>query len=131
MIKHELVKQVSVQDWNDLVEKTYGRPYNFQQQDGCKSRGIEIVETNPDWECDYKNDSVPEILNGEEMGVSFKAWLERDPNQEFSDPNHIKTSWYLKLWWDRNFYPHVNMIAEDLCKKGLLEPGEYTIVINW
>lgn len=29
---------IEVQEWDALVEKTYGRPYKFQQQDGCQSR---------------------------------------------------------------------------------------------
>lgn len=35
MLKYKNVRVISVQDWDDLVEKTYGRPYNLQQQDGC------------------------------------------------------------------------------------------------
>ena len=30
---------------------------------------------------DYENTSVPEVINGEEMGVSFAAWLARDPKE--------------------------------------------------
>lgn len=130
MVKYKIVKEISLQDWNDFVSKTYGRPYNFQQQDGCKPIGVETIETNSDWDCDYENDNVPEIVNGEEMGVSFKAWLERDPEQKLTDPN-CQEPYCLRLWWYRNFYPHANIIAEDLCKKGLLEPGEYSIKIDW
>ena len=32
-------KVVTVQDWDDLVTKTYGKPYSFQQQNGCQERG--------------------------------------------------------------------------------------------
>lgn len=32
------IKQIDVSDWDALVTKTYGRPYSFQQQDGCKER---------------------------------------------------------------------------------------------
>ena len=31
---------IDVKDWDDLVEETYGRPYNYQQQDGCKGLGL-------------------------------------------------------------------------------------------
>jgi hypothetical protein len=27
------------------------------------------------------NDVIPEVLNGETMGVKFNKWLERDPKQ--------------------------------------------------
>lgn len=76
----QTVKQIEVQDWDKLVRNTYGKLYSFQQQDGCKGRGIEVVNTHPDWNQDYENDTIPEVINGEEMGVSFKAWLERDPD---------------------------------------------------
>ena len=64
------------------------------------------------------------------MGVSFKAWLERDPTQKLNDPN-CNYDYGLVLWWDRNFYPHISMIINDLYTKGLLEAGEYQINIDW
>jgi hypothetical protein len=117
---------ITVQDWDELVRKTYGRPYRFQQQDGCKPRGVQHF-TVPDDPEDYENDSIPEKVNGEEMGVSFKAWLARDPKQKIQGEG----SFGLELWWDRNFYPHFQMIANDLHKRGLLKAGEYLIEIDW
>lgn len=67
-------------------------------------------------------------MNHEEMGVSFKAWLARDPKQPL--PGH-EDSFGLGLWWDRNFYPNIEMIANDLHERGLLKAGEYTIIIDW
>jgi len=120
-------KVISVQDWDELVEKTYGRPYSFQQQDGCKSRGVfRFSIPSEDETDDFENDTIPEVINGEEMGVSFAAWLARDPKTPFeSGRNNIG------LWWYRNFYPSFQMIADDLSAKGLLEKGEYTIDIDW
>jgi hypothetical protein len=118
---------ITMQDWDELVTKTYGRPYRFQQQDGCKPRGVQHL-TVPDDPEDYENDSVPEKVNGEEMGVSFKAWLARDPKKKL---NGRDDAFGLELWWDRNFYPHVQMIANDLHKRGLLNAGEYLIEIDW
>jgi hypothetical protein len=64
------------------------------------------------------------------MGVSFKAWLDRDPSKKL--PNREdEDNWGLDLWWDRNFYPHVSMVINDLHTKGLLEAGEYGIEIDW
>jgi hypothetical protein len=105
-------KVIDVSDWDELVVKTYGRPYSFQQQDGCKERQrvrITVPSNNRD---DFENDTVPEISNDDEMGVSFAAWLARDPND------------YTEMWWERNFYPEVQMVANDLHAKGLLEAGE-------
>ncbi len=129
MLNIKNVKQISVHDWDDLVTETYGRTYSFQQQDDCKSRGQEHISVPAEPE-DYENDTVPEIVNHEEMGVSFKAWLERDPKQALNNPDE-QYPWALDLWWERNFYPHVSMIINDLHEKGLLPAGEYEIDIDW
>jgi hypothetical protein len=128
-MKTKTVKVIEVSDFDDLVQETYGRIYHFQQQDGCKGRGSEHI-TVPCEPEDYENDTVPEIVNHPEMGVSFKAWLERDPNQLLSNPED-QYSWSLPLWWKRNFYPHVSMIINDLHAKGLIEKGDYVIEIDW
>lgn len=127
MLKVKELKQISVDDWDNLVMETYGKQYSFQQQDGCKDRGVEYI-TVPCKPEDYENDTIPEVVNCEEEGVSFKAWLERDPEQPLLDRND---SFGLGLWWDRNFYPHVSMIINDLYSKGLIEAGEYEIKIDW
>ena len=64
------------------------------------------------------------------MGVSFKAWLERDPKQKLNDKVD-RDNFSLNLWWERNFYPSIDMIINDLHKKGLIEEGEYVIEIDW
>ena len=43
----------------------------------------------------------------------------------------IQDSWLIDLWWKRNFYPDIEMVANDLHAKGLLEAGEYAIDIDW
>lgn len=129
MLKYKNKKVIDCSDWDKLVTETYKRPYCFQQQDGCKDRGIEYI-TVPCEEEDYENDTIPEIVNGEKMGVSFKAWLERNPQQKLSNPKD-QQEWSLGLWYDRNFYPHISMIINDLYSKGLIEAGEYIIDIDW
>ena len=127
MIRTRTETLIDVQDWDALVTETYGRPYSFQQQDGCKDRDL-VAITVPE-ECDdFENDTVPEIVNGDEMGVSFKAWLARDPKTPLPDRDD---TFGLTLWWERNFYPDVQMIANDLYEKGLIEAGEYLINIDW
>lgn len=125
-MKIKTEKVIHVSEWDKTVRETYGRPYSFQQQDGCKDRGVVHLKVPDDAE-DYENESVPEEINGEEMGVSFKAWLERDPKQ----PVAGRTDYAIDLWWSRNFYPAVQMVANDLCSKGILEAGNYTIEIDW
>jgi len=120
-------QMIEVQEWDKIVTETYGKPYSFQQQDDCKSRGIVHI-TIPDEAEDFENDTVPEIVNHEDMGVSFKAWLERDPKTPLEEETE---QWSINLWWERNFYPNVQMIANDLCQKGIIEKGNYIINIDW
>lgn len=121
---------IDVSDFDDLVEKTYGRTYNFQQQDGCKDRGTHYI-TVPDVAYDFENSTVPEKVNGAEMGVSFAAWLARDPKQKLDTEDEWERNNGLDLFWSRNFYPDVQMVANDLHTKGLFPAGEYIIEIDW
>lgn len=120
---------IELSEWNKLVSETYGRPYNLQQQDGCMGRGTQGIDVPSDAD-DYEHDSIPEQVNGEEMGVSFKAWLARDPKQKLSNPDD-QADYCLELCWERNFYPDLQMVANDLYSKGLLKAGNHTILIDW
>lgn len=117
-MKFENRKVIRVDDFNKFVKGTYGRPYNFQQQDGCKPRGTFHFKV-PDIAEDYENDTITINGNSEDMGVSFKSWLATEPRR------------YISMLWERNFYPDVQMIVNDLHNKGLLEAGEYYIEIDW
>ena len=127
MMKIKQIQEIDSSEWDKTVREVYGRPYTFQQQDGCKERGS-VSLTIPDTPNDFENDTVPELVNGPEMGVSFAAWLARDPKKLLLDR---KEEYALGLWWSRNFYPDVQMIANDLYIKGLLPAGEYSIKIDW
>lgn len=130
-MRTELV--IDVSDWDKLVIDTYGRPYSFQQQGGCKQRGREELEalSSPEYVYDYDNDTIPEVVNGDKMGVSFAAWLARDPKQPLDTGDSWDRKNGLRLWWARNFYPSPESVAHDLVKRGLLEEGSYTIDIDW
>jgi hypothetical protein len=130
MIRVQNKQVIDVGDWDNLVKETYGRPYNFQQQDGCKDRGNVSIKIPYDAD-DYKNSSVPEKVNGNKMGVSFAAWLARDPNQKLITDDKWDHDHGLDLFWSRNFYPDVQMVANDLHAKGLIPAGDYIIDINW
>jgi hypothetical protein len=124
----EQVNMIMTSEFDDIVEKTYGKRYCFQQQEGCKERGVERFNI-PTSGADYDRDSIPEMVNGDIMGVSFKAWLERDPKQPL---NGEKTSdWLVDLFWERNFYPHPEILLNDLHSKGLIPTGELVINIDW
>ena len=127
-LKNKKKKIISDSDWDQLVQKTYGRIYCFQQQDGCKDRGLFRFSVPNSETCDFEKDSIVEEVNGPEMGVSFKAWLERDPKQKIPNQEY---DWELGLFWGRNFYPEFQMVANDLNKRGLLPDGDYAIDIDW
>jgi hypothetical protein len=151
MLKTKNVKMVEVQDWDKLVSKTYGRIYTFQQQEGCKERGTFNLTIPSEWtEDDEMHDEIPEVINGEIMGVKFEKWLERDPNaplnpsdEELKNCNYYwgktekdeidwkKDKGHINMFWERNFYPDVYTVANDLYEKGLIEAGEYAIHIDW
>ena len=125
------IKQlISVQDWDDLVIQTYGKPYSFQQQDGCQERGNFPLRI-PEAAEDFENDTIPEKVNGDKMGVSFKAWLARDPDQQLDTKDEWERNNGLDLFWSRNFYPDIQMVANDLHAKGLIPAGKYVIEIDW
>lgn len=130
MISVRTEQVIDVGDWDELVETTYGRPYSFQQQDGCKERQ-RVKITIPCKAYDDEKETITEVVNGEEMGVSFKAWLERDPKQKLDSKNAYDREHGLSMWWERNFYPDVQMVANDLHSKGLIEASNYTINIDW
>lgn len=127
MIKIETKQVISVQDFDDLVVATFGRPYNFQQQEGCQERQ-RVAITIPEETDDFENDTVPEEINGDIMGVSFKAWLARDPKEWNGDP---RDATHLDLFWERNFYPSIQMVANELHARGLIPAGDFVIDIDW
>ena len=130
MLKIQKRNVINVQDWDNLISQTYDKIYSYQQQDGCKERQtvtITVPVKDPE---DFENTEIPFEVNGEEMGVSFQTWLNTSPEET---AKHFNTSspWQNRLFWDRNFYPHEDMIINDLYAKGLLEAGEYDIKIDW
>ena len=126
MIKYTSKKVIDVYDWDQLVINTYKRPYNFQQQEGCRDRGTVNITIPSEGRDDEMHDSIPEEINGEEMGVKFSAWLARDPAQVIPGEER-----FTNLFWERNFYPDLQTVANDLHSKGLIEAGDYIIDTDW
>lgn len=129
MLNIRTEKIINVSNWDKLIEDTYGRPYNLQQQDGCMERQMLRISI-PGESCDdEQHDSIPEVVNGEEMCVKFATWLARDPKQDLADGK--TNSWSVKLFYERNFYPELQTVANDLHAKGLIPAGDYLIEIDW
>lgn len=132
MLNIQLKNFIDLEDWNGFVSEHYGKIYNFQQQEGCKDRGIFEFSVPYKYPEDFENDTIHEVVNGNIMGVSFKAWLERDIEQPLTSGNSgLNEGNKIRLFWKRNFYPHISMIVNDLHEKGLLPAGEYVINIDW
>lgn len=120
---------VELKDWDNLVQETYGKIYSFQQQNGCQERGL-VNFSVPDEPYAEFTDEIPFEVNGEEMGVSFETWLKTNPEDT---KNHFidNSEWRNNLFWERNFYPELQEVANDLYKKGLIDKGNYSINIDW
>lgn len=153
MLKYKLERFVDMRDWDNLVESTYNKPYCLQQQDGCMSRGIIKLDIDSRYvdedEADLENyESIPEVINGDKMKVQFSTWLKRDgkkplnPTQkELEDCSSYQNSYdrnewcekesRIRMFFERNFYPDLQMVANDLYKRGLIEEGKYIINIDW
>lgn len=121
-------KVIEHSEWDKLVSSTYERIYKFQQQDDCKDRGVYHFIVPFDDEDDEMNDEIPEKVNGDIKGVKFDVWLNRDPNQPILNQRY---DFEHRIFWERNFYPNFQKVANDLHSKGLIEAGEYTINIDW
>jgi hypothetical protein len=111
------VKMIDCQEFDELVKTTYGRPYCFQQQNGCQARGIQYLTVPDDDNDEYMNDDVPEEVNGDQMGVKFATWLARDPAAPLKTSEKGSEQFDLGLFWERNFYPDIQTVANDLHKK--------------
>ena len=133
MLKFKNKKVIDVYDWDKLVADTYKRPYSFQQQDGCKDRGIHnitIPSKYADEEDAEMHDDIPFRINGDVMGVKFEKWLSTTL-EEINEKHPEGYAGQNDLFWERNFYPSIDVIANDLYNKGLIEAGEYSIDIDW
>lgn len=124
------VKVISSQDWDDFVQSVYKKPYQLQQQDGCRDRGLLEFSVPDEADEEDMHDSIPEVVNGSEKGVKLLSWLIRDPKQRL-DQEDSGYEWVTEMWWHRNFYPDFQTLVNDLHAKGLLEAGEYAINIDW
>lgn len=130
MLKYTSKKVIDVDDWDNLIIETYGRPYSFQQQNGCQPKGVVNITIPTEYDNNEEmHNSIPEKVNGAEMGVKFDIWLARDPNQLLPTPDD--DDYCIEMFYDRNFYPDLQTVANDLYKKGLIEAGEYVIEIDW
>ena len=118
-LRCRVITMIDCGEWDTFITAVYGRRYDYQQQDGCRGRGTVEFDASPDtnvslW--DYA-DATPDEFNYRTMGVSLKSWLAAAPNAPVD--------------WHCNFYPSLDVLAKDLCQRGLLPPGRYGMDIDW
>lgn len=111
-LKYTEKRIISDDNWDSFVQAIYKRPYCFQQQDGCKERGIYTFKVPQNGTEDRNQEDY-------EYGVPFEEWLAADSK----DMSEMK--------WHREFFPDITMIIEDLYSEGLIEAGNYIINIDW
>lgn len=127
----KLVKMIEENDWSELVSKTYSRPYSLLEQREFRERGAYLVRIEKlEYNEKYDNfpDNIPEVLYGSNTGIKFHLWLARDPNAPIGDKDDARSK---EIFWKESFYPCCSEVANDMCCKGLIEPGEYYIRIDW
>lgn len=120
------IEVVPCEEFDELVRKTYNRPYCIQQQNNTALETI--VKININNAQDYpsvKIEGHPDVWDID--GVSFADWINRDPKEKLND---MMDDWEIDLWWQRHFYPELNTIAKDLYQKGLLDKKTYKILIS-
>lgn len=120
MIKSKKVNQIDDSYFDTIVVATYEKPYCFQQTNGCQDRGV-VCFNVPEINHDSEYATIGEAIEGEECGVAFEDWLAADPNDSAFDD----------IVFERNVYPQLQDLANDMHAKGLIEPGEYQIRIDW
>lgn len=126
--QNNAVQIIELNDWNDLVQRVYGKIYNYQQQHGCQERGtLRLTIPSSFTFNDDFHDNIKD-LDGD-MGIKFNIWLNQDPNIPLKGDTvkDIDNS----LFWERNFYPDIYTLANDMYSKGHILPGEYIINIDW
>lgn len=128
------VKNVMLIDslvFDKIVESVYGKHYYFQQQNGCRYKGIDLYTVpvmgfkEEDQELN-KLEDLNRVVNSNTMGIYFSDWLNTDYSTDNWNDNYHKL-----LWWERNFYPCPEMIINDLFDKGVLPKCELVIHIDW
>lgn len=97
------------------VTNHYGRPYHLQQQGDMMGQEVSTRFTVPDPEDgEWEGMEAPTLVD----------WLKATPPTDEHDRTEI-------LRWERDYYPQLGAVVNDLHTKGLLDAGEYLIYAEW
>ena len=111
------IKLIELAEFDSLVKETYKKPYSLQQQEGGMERHLLRIAVPVE---------EPEDHQDGDMGVSFETWLNTS-----LETFPFEYEYQMEFFWEREFYPPLEMIVNDLFNQGLMEAGEYGIDINW
>ena len=105
-------------EFSDLVRQTFERPYSLQQQGDMHSQES------------FVRFDVPADREEEEhwQAVSMEEWLAATP----PDPEDRSMEAFTdRLRWDREFYPQLDSVANELHARGQLDAGTYVLHVWW
>lgn len=109
MLKTQTVQLIWEKDFSELVAKTYGRPYRYQQQNLDGQETIFKFSVLKEYD-----DSSVSVASDE-----ITTWL--------NDPREFKYDFE----YERESYPDFYLLLIDLKQRGLIEPGDYALHIWW
>lgn len=102
--------------FSKYVSELYGRPYQLQQQGDMLAQESSVALIVPEPEDWNENPSLAEWLAAtppEEQGLGLSELL----NEE--------------MRWERQYYPSLEAVGNDLHARGLLDVGYYIIHVSW
>lgn len=104
--------------FSKYVTEHYGRPYKLQQQGDMLAQGSYVQITVPDEEAWDENPTLAE-------------WQAATPPGEHPEGGYDPNVSTENMRWERDYYPSLEVVANDLHAKGLLDAGEYLIRVYW
>lgn len=113
-VKERRCLEVHELELSAFVSQHYGRPWSMQQG--------ELLDQDT-----YRDENVradrPDNFTAEEAEELLKQWL--------AVPTPADDAWILRADFRRNQYLPVGIILWDLCRKGVITPGDYLIKVWW
>lgn len=120
-LKFKQINQIDSGDFDKFIRSFYKKPYCIQQQNGCMSRGA--IEFSIPL---INDDSIlfnVELFDYLDDLPSLQEWLLKDPSEK------VEGITFLDIYWERDFYPKLSEILNDLYEKQKIVEGDYQIVI--
>lgn len=126
-LEYQNLRVIENYKWSEFISSVYNLPYNYQQQNECQNTNFEFNIPNDLEEEDLGSDSIPYEVNGKDECVKFDVWV----NSKLEDiSKNFEYESDAVIFYNRNFYPSIFQILNDLYNRGLIEEGDYLIRID-